>query len=246
MSIFLEKEHVQFQQAYVLHQKPYRNTSAIIDVLTEDYGRISLVAKGAKKMKSPFKGSLQPFQRLAISWVRRSELGTLTHAEIIDCQHIPKGEALFAAMYLNELLIRVLIKTDAPLELFQPYHQALISLYSKPLLSTLRIFEYQLLQALGFEMQLNVDAESEQINPELKYKYIPEHGFVISNEKNSFLFAGKDLIAFSNEDFSEKSTQQTSQILMRIGLKRLIGEEPLKSRELFKSYKEQLSYSPGG
>ena len=236
--LYPEKERIQLHSAFILHHRPYRNTSLLLDVLTEEHGRISLIAKGAKQSKSKFRGCLQPFQQLSISWVKKTGLGTLTHAEITSKTHDLQGESLYAALYLNEVLTRVLEKDDPVLDIFHIYAHALAQLQVVEIAQALRVFEYNLLQALGFEIQLDFDAEQDLISENLKYKFIPEHGFVVSTEKNVFLFEGRDIISFRNQDLNSVDVLRTAQHLMRSGLKKLLGEKPLKSRELFKSYRK--------
>ncbi len=236
--LYPEKERIQLHPAYVLHQRPYRNTSLLLDVLTEEHGRISLIAKGAKQVKSKFRGILQPFQCLSISWVRKTQLGTLTGAELIEKPNVLEGEAMYAGLYLNELLTRVLENDDPVSEIYHAYAQALRQLSCTNIAPALRIFEYQLLQSLGFEIQLAHDADQDAISENLKYKYIPELGFIVSTEKNVSLFQGSHIIDFREQNFDDPFTLKIAQYLMRSGLQQLIGEKPLKSRELFRAYRQ--------
>ena len=47
-----ERRLVESEPAYILHAKPYRETSQLLDVFTRDHGRIGLVANGARRPKS--------------------------------------------------------------------------------------------------------------------------------------------------------------------------------------------------
>ena len=246
MSLYPEKERIQLHPAFILHQRPYSNTSLLLDVLSKEHGRLSLIAKGARQPKSKFRGSLQPFQLISISWVRRTELGTLTHAELCEKQHYLEGELMYAALYLNELLTRVLINNDPVLDVFCAYAYALKSLKEKGIAPALRVFEYSLLQSLGFEIQLDHDTEQNPILADRFYKFIPEHGFVKSNEKNVFLFQGTHIQAFNNQEFETGEVLKTAQLLMQTGLKKIIGNEPLRSRELFKAYNKMTNYNTEG
>ena len=241
MPFYPEKEKINLHPAFILHHRPYRNTSLIIDVLTREHGRISLVAKGAKQAKSPWRGCLLPFQLLSLSWVKKTDLGTLTHAEITATSENLNGEAMYAAMYVNELLTRLVHKGDQTTEIFQHYVQTIEDLAAKSIAPVLRVFEFHLLQSLGFEIQLDVDEHQHPIEAEIRYKYIPEHGFVISNEKNVYLFEGKHILAFAQEKFDTQDVLQSAQRLMQAALKKRLGDEPLKSRELFIAYKKMSS-----
>jgi len=233
-----ETERVQLHAAFVLHYRPYRDSSLLLDVLTEHHGRISLIAKGAKQEKSKFRGCTQPFQRLSLSWVRKLQLATLVDAEVVGKPLLFVGEEMYAALYLNELLSRVLIHDEPVNDIFHAYADALKQLNQVGISAALRAFEFSLLQSLGFEIQLDHDAAHAPISADLHYKYIPEHGFVVSREKNVYLFNGRHIIGFRDKHFSDPNVLKVAQRLMRVGLHKLIGDKPLKSRELFRAYRQ--------
>ena len=237
----MDKEQVFFQPAFVLHQRPYRNTSVIVDIFSRDFGRLSVIAKGAKQKKSSLKSILQNFQLLNLSWVRRSELGTLTSAEFHGSTIYLEQEAIYPALYLNELIIRLIPTFDTMPELFDAYHDTLRALSGD--ISTqvvLRLFEKQLLQSLGYEIHLSHDAESHKsIEPHKYYSYIPELGFVetLFQESNKMQFKGEHLIAFEAGNIKREDILRTAHRLTHINLKLLLGDKPLKSRELYKAFK---------
>ena len=55
-----------WQRAFVLHSRPWSETSLMLDVFTEESGRVRLVAKGARSKRSTLKGALQPFTPLLL------------------------------------------------------------------------------------------------------------------------------------------------------------------------------------
>ena len=153
---------VQDQAAYILHRRAYRDTSQILELFSQNYGRITVVSKGSRGPKSKSRSTLQPFVPLLVSWVGKGEMPTLTTAETIS-QTPPNlfGNSLPSAFYINELLIKLLHKHDVHENIFDLYKRALILLQDQNSLEkTLRIFEKTLLQILGFEMNLTSDAES--------------------------------------------------------------------------------------
>lgn len=237
----MDKEQVFFQPAFVLHQHPYRNTSVIVDIFSRDYGRLSLIAKGVKQKKSALKSILQNFQLLNLSWVRRSELGVLTSAEFQNTSIHLDQENIYPALYLNELIIRLTHTFDAMPELFDTYNDTLNALNNN--MSTqviLRLFEKQMLQSLGYEIHLSHDAENHNaIEADKYYSYIPEHGFVETEyeEKNNLHFKGEHLIAFNLNQIERSDVLKTAHRLTHINIKKLLGDKPLKSRELYKAYK---------
>ena len=88
---------VQQQPAYVLHHRPFRDTSQLLDVISREYGKVTLVARGSRSAKSKLRGILRPFQPLRLSWFLRSDLGTLTGAEIDAAPRSLGGAALLSA-----------------------------------------------------------------------------------------------------------------------------------------------------
>ena len=239
----MDVERVHQQSGFVIHQRPYKNTSMIVDVFTRDYGRISLVAKAVKQAKSSLKSILHPFQLLQVSWVRRSDLGTLTQAEIVSTPTEYLANRLYAAFYLNELLMRVLTPNDPATGVFSLYENALKNLLDAEKIEViLRIFEKDLLQTLGYEIQLIEEADTHQpISREKLYQFTPEYGFTsIDNtiESSSIVFQGDHLLAFHENNLMDAEVLRTAHRITYINLKRLLGDKPLKSRELLSAFRQ--------
>lgn len=227
---------VELEPSYILHSRPFRDSSVIIDCLTENYGRISLIGKGVRSAKSKQKQLCQPFTPLLLSWQGKSQLKTLIDIEARAPSHSLSGQYLFSGFYLNELLCRVIVENDPCSEIFQRYQWAMIELVKQPLLEPLlREIELGLLYDLGYSISLSVDRNSgEAINSDSWYQYVSEQGFVVSTGGSAEgLFLGKHLLAFEQGDFSDRETLRQAKQLMRMLLKPLIGHKPLKSRELF-------------
>jgi len=241
---------VELQLAYVLHSRPYSDSSLIIDCLTPDFGRVSLLAKGARSAKSKQRNLLQPFLPLSVSWQGKSNLKTLIGAETQSLRVPLQGKSLYCAFYLNELLVRLLPEQDALPEVLPIYQQALEALSSAVECSgapvsnfevVLRSFERQLLQLLGYEINFLYEAlSSELISANAYYRYEIEHGFVRVNGElagtgvgHSALFCGEQILALAGHDYSQPLTLHAAKCLMRTALKPLLGHKPLQSRKLF-------------
>lgn len=232
---------VQDQLAYVLHQRPYRDTSQILEIFTKDHGRLTVLSKGSRSQKSRLKAILQVFNPLYVSWSGTGELPVLTKAEAFN-QTPPKllGKSLPSAFYVNEILIKLLHKHDVHEEVFQLYQTTLYELTDlKQIEKTLRIFEKQFLQLLGFGLNLTTDADTgDAINEKKKYEYYVEHGPIVGNEnaeqRSAFMIHGKSLIAFENDDLSDDEARKEIKSLMRYILSYYLNGKPLKSRELFR------------
>src|SRR5207253_3115583 len=103
---------ISLQPAFILHHRPFRETSVLLDVFSEEYGLVSLVAKGVRTHRSKLKALLQPFVPLLVSWQGKSELMNLVSAEARTTPFQLHGDCLLSGFYLNELLVRLLQKED--------------------------------------------------------------------------------------------------------------------------------------
>lgn len=221
-----------------MHRKPYSETSLLVDLFTEDFGRVSLIAKGARAKRSNWKSLLQPFTPLLLRWTGRSGLKTLTVAEpasnSIPLQHI----ALYSGFYLNELISRVLETETEYADLFQDYLSCLIRLAQEDNVEpALRTFEFQLLKSLGYGVDFTHCAGSGlPVDEGMTYRYREERGFIASLIKDNLTFYGRDLLAFDQMDFSQTESLQAAKRFTRIALKPYLGNKPLKSRELFSQH----------
>jgi DNA repair protein RecO (recombination protein O) len=229
------------QQAFVLHTYPYRETSLLVEVLTRAAGRISLVARGARRPRSPTRGALMAFQPLSLSWFGKGELRTLAQAEWTGGQALLRGEALLCGFYLNELLVKLLAREDPHEELFDRYREALGKLaLGDPSPPILRAFEKALLKELGYAMTLDREAASGRaIDPDALYTYDPERGPVALDGRWAELqLAGRTLLDLAHEDFSDPQTLAQSKALMRALINHRLEFQPLNSRRIFKELLE--------
>ena len=146
------------EPAFVLHAYPYRETSLIVEAFTPNYGRVAMVARGAKRPRSETRGLLQAFQPLTLSWAGTGELKTLMKAEWRGGMPLPGGSALLAGFYVNELVLKLLPREDAHPVLFDEYAAALAALTERPVpaeqAAVLRRFEVRLLAELGYALAL--------------------------------------------------------------------------------------------
>lgn len=225
---------IALQPAYILHSRAYRETSALLDVFTIEYGRVSLVAKGVRTQQSKIRSLLQPFVPLLISFQGKSELMTMTTVEPNGIPLWLKGDCLLSGFYLNELLCRLLQKSDPHPVLYAMYEQTLLELRGNVLAQkTLRLFEKKLLDELGYGLPLQEDfSTGNALQPDAYYQYVPEQGFK-QCEEGAALFIGKHLIALHHEQLQEEDVLRDAKRLMRMVLRPLLGEMPLNSRKLF-------------
>ena len=208
----------------------------MVDLLTEDFGRISVLAKGARAKRSMLKGVLQPFTPLLLRWSGRGDLKILTKAEPAAIALPLQNVALYSGFYLNELICRVLEPETAYPQLFQHYLQCLtqLAVSQTNVEPALRTFEFQLLRTLGYGIDFTHCAGSgKAVEVDMTYRYREEKGFIASLIKDNLTFYGRELLAFEQIQFDEPSVLSAAKRFTRIALKPYLGDKPLKSRELF-------------
>ena len=231
-----QQHRVTLQPAFILHGRDFRNTSRLLDVFTQDYGRISLVAKGARSASSKSHGILQPFSPLIISWTGKGEVQTLTGVESVKSAISINGKHVMSAYYINELLQRLITQHDPHPELFVHYQQALEQLNNGNDELALRRFEKNLLAEIGYGINMEYDADNGlQINENTTYYYDVEKGPIKTNntdDNDFFIFSGQTLIDMANEKFTSLKNQKEAKQLMRIILNYHLGGKPLKTRSL--------------
>jgi len=228
---------VELQPAYILHTRPYRDTSMLVDFFTPEFGRITAVARGVRSRKTPKRNLLNPFTRLLISFQGKTDLKLLTHFESEGTHFTLAAKHLFSGFYLNELLVRLLPEFDAHQEVYNLYEHSLQELNSlQDLEPILRNFELRLLNELGYGIDFVVDINSgEMISDRLSYCLDPTRGFYAADMGIPIesQLCGEHIKAISHGDFYLPEVKQTAKRITRILLKPLLGSKPLMSRELF-------------
>jgi len=229
------------QPAYVLHTYPYRETSLIVEVFSRDFGRLPLMARGARRPKSAVRGLLLSFQPLSLSWFGKAELRTLHSAEWQGGQPLLQGTALICGFYLNELLLKLLHRDDPHEQLFLYYQETLQELARrKDYAAVLRRFEMNLLKELGYALMLAHDADSgAAIEPDVPYRYVFERGPVRQKTgQNGVELRGKTLLDMAADDYGDPVTLQQSKALMRALINHYLGEDTLHTRQILKDLQE--------
>ena len=224
------------ESAIVLHTRPYKETSLIVDSFTRNHGRVAFVAKGAKRPKSKIGVIKTPSCLFLISCRGKGDLKTLTHCEI-STYFDPSSENFNSLIYLNELLIKLLEKEDPHPEIFDHYLKVsnfLKHLGKKDLGTHLRFFELNLLKEIGYGLDLKFEANSDnEIKEENRYAFDPIIGFQLlkdsSDKKNCY--NGKDIINFSKGDLTSPDALLASKQIMREAIDFHLGNKSIKIRE---------------
>ena len=255
---------IELERCFLLHQRPYRETSVIAELLTEHEGRVSLVCKGVRsvgKKASSLRSTLQPFALLSASWSGKTDLKSLRQAEVITPAPRLHQSQLYAGLYLNELLVRLFHSGESHSNLFSRYQASiseLASLAADDMIAievSLRRFEARLLATLGFELDFMRDAiTGKPITADAEYQFHTEYGFYradlndadADNEHSAInadsalasnahlLIAGSAILAIQKHDYHDKKVRQVAKKIMRLALAPHLGGRPLKSRELYR------------
>ena len=219
---------IENQPAFILHARPWRETSLLIEAFTRDHGRVGLVARGVRGAKTRFaRASLQPLQPLLLGWSARGELGTLTGAEQTGSPWRLSGDALFAGMYVNELVLRLSSRNDAHPVAFGAYTECLARLAGgEDIAWTLRRFERDLLADLGYALMLTQAADDAPINPTAAYAYIGDEGPVPWRpDSGCARVSGASLLALDGDERPDAGKLAELRRLMRSVIRELVGGE---------------------
>jgi DNA repair protein RecO (recombination protein O) len=230
------QRRVQQQAAFILHYKPFRDTSQILDLISRDHGKLAVVARGSRGAKSRLKGVLRPFMPLSMSWVIKSDLGTLTGAEVRGAPLSLSGDALLSGYYVNELILHFLHRHDPQPEIFDAYARTIEALAETgaAVAPILRQFEMALLRHSGYALNLDYESgSSNSLAAEQHYEYRMEQGPVaVSRDEGPLVFKGQILAAIAAEQFGEQAVLRAANRLMREVISFHLGGKELKSRKV--------------
>lgn len=219
---------VEQQPAYILHARAYRETSLLLEAFTRDHGRVGLVARGVRRERSRWpRGVLQPLQPLLLGWVAQGELGTLTSADAASAPFPLRGDDLIAAMYVNELVLRLAQRADAHPRAFALYAQCLARLGENDDTAwSLRRFERDLLGELGYGLALGITALGDPIEAAGDYLYDPEAGALPWRTGSHFpRVAGDALLALDRDEKPSPEHLVQLRALMRGVVRHHVGGE---------------------
>jgi DNA repair protein RecO (recombination protein O) len=217
------KRRAEHEPGYVLHTYPYKETSLIVEAFTRGFGRVAVLARGARRPRSAMRGVLLSFHPLRLGWSTSAELGNLISVEWAGALQPLGGRALMCGFYLNELLLRLLPRDDPHEALFDSYAAALSALsQNSPLSSVLRAFEKRLLAELGYAPLLEREAASgAPIDPARRYVYEPDRGpMPLKNSSSELSVSGQTLLDLAADEYSRPETRDEARMLLRA----LIGE----------------------
>ncbi|MCB1764753.1 MAG: DNA repair protein RecO [Candidatus Competibacteraceae bacterium] len=229
------------QSAFVLHRRPYRDSSLLLEVLTREHGRLGLVARGAGSSRSRLKGLLQAFTPLLLSWTGDGDLVTLSGGEEIGLPIPLLHNRALAGLYVNELLVRLLPRCDPQPGLFAAYEVLLTDLAAADDAEPpLRRFEKRLLEELGYGLSLDREADSgAPIVAETHYRYVLDRGpLTVNATQTGVPISGRGLLALRDGMFNDPDVLKEVKRLTRAALAEQLQGRALKTRELYRVKRE--------
>ena len=231
------KRRAEHEPGFVLHAYPYKETSLIVEAFTRKYGRVGLLARGARRPRSMMRGVLLGFHPLHLTWSTSAELGTLISAEWGGGQQSLSGIGLMCGFYINELLLRLLPRDDPHEALFEAYGTALARLAESAARagahsSVLRGFERRMLAELGYAPVLDRDAgNGSAIEPAKHYAYEAERGPVETSRANGdAVISGRTLLDMQADNYDNSRTRDEARRLMRTLIAERLGGQALHTR----------------
>jgi DNA repair protein RecO (recombination protein O) len=220
------------QPAYVLHARAYRETSLLLECLTREHGRLGVVARGVRGERSRLRrAQLEPFQPLGLGLLLRGEMATLTAIETVGAPQRLTGDVALSGLYLNELVVRLTGRQDPLPPLFDAYAVTLARLAAGESLAwTLRRFERDLLEIIGYGLQLLHEADTGQaIESEAWYRYHVEQGAVHSTASDQHALRGSDLLALAQDRMPDPRGLKALRDLMREVIRFHLGGGELRA-----------------
>ena len=236
------KRRAENEPGFVLHAYPYKETSLIVEVFTRRYGRVGLLARGARRPRSAMRGVLLAFHPLRMTWSASAELGTLMSVEWGGGQASLSGIGLMCGFYINELLLRLLPRDDPHEALFDAYGEALARLAAGASLAPLEVgaaqaailrgFERRMLAELGYAPVLDRDAvNGAQIDATKHYAYEAERGPVETRRDNGeSVVSGRTLLDMAADNYANSRTRDEARRLMRALIAERLGGQVLHTR----------------
>lgn len=227
----MSSARIELQPAWLLSQKPYRETSELIEVLTPRHGRVGLVARGLRGPRARQRGLVSLFRPLLLSWLDKGDLGTMTAAESGGVEVRLDGERLFHGWYLNELLLKLLPRHDPHPALYAVYGETLQRLAGSALEAeaALRLFELRALEELGYGLPL-----SDAFDDAGHYRYLGEPGFIACVEGSRGAMAGSSLNALRSGRLATRAALDDARRLLRMALEPQVPRASLRTPQLLR------------
>ncbi len=219
------------EHAFVLHVRPWRESSLLVELLTEHHGRVGALAYGVQgPKKQTQRAALQAWQMLDLAAEQRGELWTLRRWEAVDIAPRPTGDAALASFYVHELLMRLLPRQDAAPEVFARYAALRREIgVVEPLSWCLRRLERDLLDVLGLGLPWGTTADGDALDPAARYRIDPERGAWRDRSHAPDSLSGSALLALAEDRCPPKEDLAELRQGLRAVLAHHLGDKPLRA-----------------
>lgn len=231
----MSKRRTDQEAGFVLHTYPYKETSLIVEAFTRRFGRVALLARGARRPRSTMRGVLLAFHPLRLGWSGSAELATLTSAEWAGASRALAGIGLMCGFYVNELILKLLPREDAHEELYDFYAASLRDLGEGAAPApVLRAFEKRLLGELGYAPSFETDADHRPVVPEQLYVYEPDRGPVATRgvPSGDAVVSGRTLLDVARDEYGRPETREQARALMRALIGHRLHGQTLHTRAI--------------
>ncbi|QPL44664.1 DNA repair protein RecO [Halomonas sp. A40-4] len=219
------------EPAFLLHRRPYRETSALVDLLTLHHGRIRAVAQGGQRPTSKSRQRLQPFTPLLVTWRGERELKRLNLMESRGATALLAGEGLLCGFYANEIATR-LLPLELPAGNVFAFYTALLEALPMPAARALalRRYEWSLLEVLDATPRF-CTPDGGALDPQAQYRFDAASRAFIPAAKG---LDGRTLRYIDQHDWQEPTLANALKAVMRAALAPHLGTTALRSRELMR------------
>lgn len=232
----------QLEPGFLLHHRPWSDSSRIVELFTRRHGRVTLFAHGVRRPKSPLRALLQPFAPLLLSWSGSGDGGTLTGAEPGRAIPALPADRLLSGFYLNELLLRLLAKQDGHERLYDGYVQALAGLAAADERRALREFELLLLDELGFGLDLDREASGgSALATDRYYHFEPGRGLTAVREPDGGqdAYRGGDLLAVARRELDRPEALAVARRVLGAAISHCLEGRGLASRDVMRALRRR-------
>lgn len=233
-------------EGYFLRCRPYLESSWLVDLFTSERGLFGAITTATRRQGRGGTQRTKPqyFQLHQLRVKIKPGLARLSEHSQQKLRGFLHGRSLYAALYINELLLRLLPQHDPHPKLYWAYNKALVKLMEdEDFEPMLRWFEHILLQELGAGITWGVEARTRvPIDRRASYYFLADEGFILAVEQHSparqIAIAGAHILAVAAHDYRNQATRQVAKTIMRAALAPLLGNRPLNSRMLFSSHND--------
>lgn len=231
---------VELASALILHRRAWRDTSFMLEAYTRQYGRVGLIARGARRSGARWRGLLEPLADVRLSWSGRGELYNVTAVEPrAHCQL--SGNRLWGGFYASELVLRLTAREDPHAGI----HDSLSGLLQAmadgaPAVVALRLFERDLLEAIGYGLPLTAEPESGRaVEADMTYVWDAARGLYAGRAgTNDVAVPGSALLGLAAGRFDSRADIHAARSLLGAVIESHLGGRPLKTLQTMRAMRQ--------